>query len=113
MVRALSLGQVGMTNLWPLLRKEVTVGLINGLLWALTVGLVSFAIYRDALLSVAFGCAMVINLCVAALAGVFIPLIQKRMGIDPALAGGTILTTVTDCCGFGSFLGLATLMLMR
>ncbi len=113
MVRALALGQVGMSNLWPLLRKEVTVGLLNGLLWAMAVGLVSFGVYRDVLLSVAFGCAMVINLCLAALAGVFIPLIQKRMGIDPALAGGTILTTVTDCCGFGSFLGLSTIMLLR
>ena len=113
MVRALALGQVGMSNLWPLLRKEVTVGLLNGLLWAFAVGMVSFAVYRDVLLSVAFGAAMVINLCVAALAGVFIPLIQKRMGIDPALAGGTILTTLTDCCGFASFLGLATLMLLR
>ena len=113
MVRALALGQVGMSNLWPLLRKEVTVGLLNGLLWAFAVGMVSFAVYRDVLLSIAFGSAMVINLCVAALAGVFIPLIQKRMGIDPALAGGTILTTVTDCCGFGSFLGLATLMMLR
>ena len=113
MVRALALGQVGMSNLWPLLRKEVTVGLLNGLLWAFAVGMVSFAVYRDVLLSVAFGAAMVINLCVAALAGVFIPLAQKRMGIDPALAGGTILTTLTDCCGFASFLGLATLMLLR
>ena len=113
MVRALALGQVGMSNLMPLLRKEVTVGLLNGLLWAMAVGLVSFGVYRDLLLSIAFGCAMVINLCVAALAGVFIPLIQKRMGIDPALAGGTILTTLTDCCGFASFLGLATLMMLR
>ena len=113
MVRALALGQVGMSNLMPLLRKEVTVGLLNGLLWAMAVGLVSYGVYRDVLLSVAFGCAMVINLCVAALAGVFIPLIQKRMGIDPALAGGTILTTLTDCCGFASFLGLASLMLLR
>ncbi len=113
MVRALALGQVGMSNLMPLLRKEVTVGLLNGLLWAMAVGLVSYGVYRDVLLSIAFGCAMVINLCVAALAGVFIPLIQKRMGIDPALAGGTILTTLTDCCGFASFLGLASLLLLR
>ena len=113
MVRALALGQVGMTNLWPLLRKEVTVGLVNGVLWAVAVGLVSFGVYRDPLLSLAFGAAMVINLCMAALAGVFIPLVQKRMGIDPALAGGTILTTVTDCCGFASFLGLSTLMLLH
>ncbi|HEY2346951.1 MAG TPA: magnesium transporter [Xanthomonadaceae bacterium] len=113
MVRALALGQVSMANLMPLLRKEVAVGLVNGVLWALAVGLVSLGVYRDLLLSIAFGAAMVINLCMAALAGVFIPLIQKRMGIDPALAGGTILTTVTDCCGYASFLGLASLLLLR
>ncbi len=113
MVRALALGQVGMTNLVPLVRKEVAVGLLNGVLWAFAVGLVSLGVYRDLLLSIAFGAAMVVNLCLAALAGVFIPLIQKRMGIDPALAGGTILTTVTDCCGFASFLGLSTLLLLH
>ena len=113
MVRALALGQVSMSNLMPLLRKEVSVGLVNGLLWAFAVGLVSLGVYHDVLLSVAFGAAMVINLCMGALAGVFIPLIQKRMGIDPALAGGTILTTVTDCCGYASFLGLATLLLLH
>ena len=56
---------------------------------------------------------MIINLLAAALAGVAIPLILKRMAIDPALAGGVILTTVTDCCGFASFLGLSTLLLTR
>ncbi len=112
-VRALALGQVGMGNLMPLIRKELAVAFLNGLLWAVVVGLVSLAVYRDPLLSFAFGCAMVINLLAAALAGVFIPLTQKRMGIDPALAGGTILTTVTDCCGYASFLGLATILLLH
>jgi magnesium transporter len=112
-VRALALGQVGMANLVPLIRKEVAVAFLNGLLWAVVVGLVSLAVYHDWLLSLAFGSAMVINLLAAALAGVFIPLTQKRMGIDPALAGGTILTTVTDCCGFASFLGLSTILLLR
>jgi magnesium transporter len=113
MVRALALGQVSMSNLMPLLVKEVSVALLNGLLWAFVVGIVSYGVYRDAMLSIAFGAAMVIDLLAGALAGVFIPLVQKRMGIDPALAGGTILTTVTDCCGYGSFLGLATWMMLR
>jgi magnesium transporter len=113
MVRALALGQVSMSNLMPLLVKEVSVALLNGLLWAFVVGTISYGVYRDAMLSIAFGAAMVIDLLAGALAGVFIPLIQKRMGIDPALAGGTILTTVTDCCGYGSFLGLATWMMLR
>jgi magnesium transporter len=77
------------------------------------VGGVAFVIYRNIWLAVAFGAAMVINLLAAALAGVVIPLVLRRMSIDPALAGGVILTTVTDCCGFASFLGLATLLLMR
>ena len=113
MVRALALGQVSMSNLMPLLVKEVSVALLNGLMWAFVVGTISYGVYRDPMLSIAFGAAMVIDLLAGALAGVFIPLIQKRMGIDPALAGGTILTTVTDCCGYGSFLGLATWMMLR
>jgi len=113
MVRALALGQVGYSNSLPLLRKEVLVAVSNGVLWAVVVGGVAFAVYRNAWLALAFGAAMIINLLAAAVAGVAIPLILKRMSIDPALAGGVILTTVTDCCGFASFLGLATLLLMR
>ena len=83
------------------------------MLWALVVGGVAFAVYRNTWLALAFGAAMIINLLAAAVAGVAIPLVLKRMSIDPALAGGVILTTVTDCCGFASFLGLATLLLMH
>jgi len=113
MVRALALGQVGYSNSVPLLRKEILVAVSNGVLWALVVGAVAFAIYRNTWLAIAFGAAIVINLLAAALAGVAIPLVLRRMSIDPALAGGVILTTVTDCCGFASFLGLATLLLMH
>ncbi|UXI67515.1 magnesium transporter [Tahibacter amnicola] len=113
MVRAQALGQVSPANALSLLRKEVLVALANGLVWALAVGSVALAIYRDAWLALAFGAAMVINLIAAALSGVFLPLVLRRVGIDPALAGGVILTTVTDCCGFASFLGLSTLLLMQ
>lgn len=113
MVRALALGQVGYSNALPLLRKEVLVAVANGVLWAAVVGGVAFAVYRNTWLAVAFGAAMIINLLAAALAGVAIPLILRRMSIDPALAGGVILTTVTDCCGFASFLGLSTLLLLH
>ena len=113
MVRALALGQVGYSNALPLLRKEILVATANGVLWALVVGGTAFAIYRNTWLAVAFGAAMIINLLAAALAGVAIPLILRRMAIDPALAGGVILTTVTDCCGFASFLGLSTLLLLH
>jgi magnesium transporter len=95
------------------LRKEILVAVVNGILWALVVGGTAYAVYRNTWLAVAFGAAMVINLLAAALAGVAIPLILKRMAIDPALAGGVILTTVTDCCGFASFLGLSTLLLLH
>ncbi len=113
MVRALALGQVGASNALPLLHKEILVALANGLLWAMVVGGVAFSIYRDGMLALSFGVAMVVNLIAAALSGVFLPLLLKRMRIDPALAGGVILTTVTDCCGFASFLGLSTVLLLH
>ncbi|MBL8300155.1 MAG: magnesium transporter [Rhodanobacteraceae bacterium] len=113
MIRAMALGQVTASNAMFLLRKEVLVALANGLLWALAVGSVAFTIYRDIWLALAFGAAMVLNLIAAALTGVFLPLALRRVGIDPALAGGVLLTTVTDCCGFASFLGLSTLLLLR
>jgi len=113
MVRALALGQVGFTNALPLLRKEVLVGIANGILWAVVVGSLSWLVFHDSLLSLAFGAAMIINLLAASLSGVYIPLILKRIGVDPALAGGVILTTVTDSCGFASFLALSTLLLLH
>ena len=113
MVRALALGQVSASNAVPLLRKELLVAFANGVLWAVAVGGVALVVYRDVLLAAAFGAAMEINLLAAALSGVFLPLLLQRIRIDPALAGGVILTTVTDCCGFASFLGLSTLLLLH
>ncbi|TDR43123.1 Mg2+ transporter MgtE [Tahibacter aquaticus] len=113
MIRAMALGQVSASNAMHLLRKEMLVALANGILWALTVGGVALLIYRDAWLALAFGAAMVLNLLAAAFTGVFLPLALRRVGIDPALAGGVLLTTVTDCCGFATFLGLSTVLLVR
>ncbi len=113
MVRALALDQVSFRNAIPLLRKELLVGLANGILWALVVGCAVWLIFHDDVLALCFGAAIVINLVAAALSGVAIPLLLRRLSIDPALAGGVILTTVTDCCGFASFLGLSTLLLLR
>ena len=113
MVRGLALGQVARGNLRPILRKEVLVGLLNGVVWAVVVGIVAALWFQDAPLGMVIAAAMVINLAVAALAGVLVPLTLKRMDIDPALAGGVVLTTVTDVVGFLSFLGLATLILLR
>ena len=113
MVRGLAIGQVGVGNLRALLAKEMLVGLLNGLVWAVVVGVVAALWFKAALLGVVIAGAMVINLIVAAFAGVLVPLTLRRMNIDPALAGGVVLTTVTDVVGFLSFLGLATLVLLR
>ncbi len=113
MVRGLALGQVAATNVWPLLFKELQVALINGLLLGGIVGLATWAWFHDPMLSLVIGAAMTINLLAAASAGVLVPWTLKRMNLDPALAGGVILTTVTDVMGFLAFLGLATLILLR
>jgi len=113
MVRGLALGQVGAANVYPLLWKELRVALMNGLLLGSIVAIATFLWFRDPGLSLVIGAAMTINLLSAASAGVLVPMALKRMHLDPALAGSVILTTVTDVMGFLSFLGLATLVLLR
>ena len=113
MVRGLALGQVGASNASVLLWKELRVALINGLLIGGFVGLVAFAWFQDWLLGVVIAAALVINFACAALAGVLVPLAMKRADIDPAVAGGVVVTAVTDVVGFFSFLGLATVILLR
>ncbi|HDJ85635.1 MAG TPA: magnesium transporter [Chromatiales bacterium] len=110
-VRGLALDQLRQANVRWLVIKEISVAVANGVLWALVVGVVVVAWFDDLRLAVIIGAAMIINLLCAAIAGVAIPLIEQRMGIDPALAGAVVLTTVTDVMGFFSFLGLATLFL--
>ncbi len=111
-IRGLAVGQIGQSNAQRLLMKELAVGLLNGLLWSVVVAVVTATWFDDVQLGVIIAAAMLINLIAAALAGATIPLILRRYGIDPALAGGVILTTVTDVVGFISFLGLATLLLL-
>lgn len=111
-IRGMALGQLGESNTRRLIAKEIAVGLLNGMIWAVVVGLVAMAWFNDAMLGVVIGCAIITNLFAAALAGTWIPLILRRMGIDPALAGSVVLTTVTDVVGFFSFLGLATILLI-
>ena len=111
-IRGLALGQVGRDNSRSLLRKEIAVGLCNGLIWASVVGLVAANWFKDAGLGAVIAIALITNLLAGALAGTLIPLTLKRLGIDPALAGGLFLTTVTDVVGFTAFLGLATLFLI-
>ncbi|KAA3626182.1 MAG: magnesium transporter [Proteobacteria bacterium] len=111
-IRGLALGQVSSANSAWLLGRELAVGLLNGLLWAVVVGIVAVAWFKDYSIGFIIAAAMVINLVAAAIAGLTIPLLMKRMGIDPALAGTVALTTVTDVVGFLAFLGLASIYLL-
>jgi magnesium transporter len=112
MIRGLALGQVERRNARILMAKEIGVGLLNGLLWAIVVAGLAVVWFGSVGIGGTIAAAMVINLFCAAIAGVIIPLALRRMGIDPALAGSVVLTTVTDVVGFLAFLGLATLLLL-
>ncbi len=111
-VRGLALRQVSHANAAQLITKELSVGIVNGLLWAFVVAIIASIWFQSMDLGLLLGAAMVINLVCAALAGASIPIVLDKMGIDPALAGGVLLTTVTDCIGFLAFLGLATVFLL-
>jgi len=112
-VRSIALGRVTFVNARRALMKEVSVGMVSGVIFAITMGVVASFWFPDLgmKLGLIIAAAMMINLFVAGLAGAMIPLTLQRLKIDPALASGTILTTVTDVVGFFSFLGLATLFL--
>lgn len=112
MVRALALGQVGAANAGILLWKEVRVALLNGIVLGLLLATVVFVWFGDWKLSLVILAALLVNLQLASLAGVLVPLTLKRMGFDPALASGIFLTTVTDVMGFLTFLGLGSLVLV-
>lgn len=111
-VRGLALGQVERANARWLMAKEIAVALLNGLAWATVVAVVALAWFRNWKIAAVIFAAMVINLLAAALAGVVVPLTMKRLGVDPAVAGGVVVTTVTDVVGFASLLGLGTLVLL-
>ena len=110
--RAIALGQIDKTNAPRILRKELLVGLLNGLGWAVVVAVATFLWFGDWRIGGVIAAAMIINLFIAALAGFVIPLTLKRMNIDPALAGGVVLTTVTDVIGYMAFLGLGAALLL-
>ena len=113
MVRGIALGQVGASNARILMWKELRVALINGVLIGALVGLVALVWFHDWVLSLVIFAALVINFCSAATAGVLLPLLLKRMRVDPAVAGTVVVTAVTDIMGFFSFLGLATAIMLR
>lgn len=107
-IRSMALGQIGRTNALWLMRRELGVGALNGLLWAAVAGFIALFWFHDVTLGIIFASAMIINLMTAALAGALLPLFLKSLKIDPALAGSMAMTTITDVMGFFAFLGLAT-----
>ncbi|MDW7746711.1 magnesium transporter [Halomonas sp.] len=111
-IRGLALGQISRTNSSWLLRKEIGIAALNGVLWSLVVAVLAVLWFGSIAIGVIIAAALVINMLAAGIAGIVIPLMLKRSGIDPALSGSVILTTVTDVVGFMAFLGLATLFLL-
>ena len=110
--RAMALGQVDKTNATRILKKELAVGLLNGLGWSIVVATFTYLWFGDWRIGGVIAAAMIINLFIAALSGFGIPLLLKQMRIDPALAGGVVLTTVTDVVGYMAFLGLGAALLL-
>ncbi|QUX96093.1 magnesium transporter [Marinomonas sp. CT5] len=111
-IRGIALNQIGSTNTGWLLNRELIVGLLNGLLWATVIAVLTALWFDNIKIAYIIAGAIIINLLFAATTGTLLPILLKKLGIDPALAGSVILTTVTDVVGFLSFLGLATIFLI-
>ena len=111
-VRSLALGQVSAANARRLLAKELGISTLNGVVWGGVLGILTYLLYRNVALGGVMALAMLLNLIVAALAGLFIPLAMERFGRDPAVGSSVFLTFVTDSMGFFIFLGLATIFLV-
>jgi magnesium transporter len=111
MVRGMAMGRVQDSNAQWLLGKEIAVGLLNGLAWSLVVAVATVFFFSTLEVGLIIGAALIITLLTAAFVGFAIPLVLRKMHIDPALAGTVILTTVTDVVGFATFLGLGTIFL--
>jgi magnesium transporter len=111
-VRGLALGQITQANLKALLFKELKVGLINGLIWSVIIGSITYFWFGELGISIVLGIAILGNLIAAASSGVLIPSMLNKLKIDPALSGAVLLTTVTDVVGFLVFLGLGSLFLL-
>ncbi|MFW2373113.1 MAG: magnesium transporter [Gammaproteobacteria bacterium] len=111
-IRGLALGQVSKSNRRWILNKEIVVSLLNGILWAIVVAAIAILWFGDFSIGLVIAAALIINLFFAALSGVVIPIVLRKVGIDPAIAGSVILTTVTDIVGLLAFLGLATVFLL-
>jgi len=107
LIRAMAMGQINdRTEIW-LVRREIFVSIINGLIWAFVIAVIAAYWFDDTTLGLIIAFAIIINLITAGIAGASLPLILDRLRIDPALAGGVVLTTITDVVGFFAFLGVA------
>lgn len=111
-VRAIATKDLTGSNVWRVIRREVLVGLVNGLIFAVVMGVVGFLWFGSPVLGAVIGVAMVVNLVIAGLAGTIIPVALEKLGVDPALASGAFVTTLTDVVGFFAFLGLAAMVLL-
>jgi len=111
-IRGLALDQVSKSNRNWLIGKEIIVGLLNGIGWAIVIAAITIFWFHNIHVGIVIGAAIIINLCVAAFSGVLIPIVMQKLNIDPAIAGGVVLTTITDNVGLFVFLGLATLFLL-
>lgn len=111
-IRGLALGQITDANRQAIVKKELKVGLINGLLWASVIGVITYMWFDNPMLSLTICIAILGNILVASLSGVWVPWMLDKLNIDPALSGAVILTTVTDIFGFIAFLGCGTLFLL-
>ena len=109
--RGIATGRVSAANIRVLINKEVAVSVLNGVIWSIVIGLITYYWFSDLLLSFIIAVAIIVNLVVAAFSGAFLPLLLTKLKIDPALAGGVILTTITDVIGFVAFLGLAAIFI--
>ena len=113
MIRGMATGQVGLGNAKHLLSREVSISIINSFIWALVLAAITFLWFRQWDIGLVIGIALTINLVAGAFAGVMVPIILRRMSIDPAIAGGVVLTTVTDIVGYVSFLALGNWLLLN
>ena len=111
-LRGLTLEQISNSNLGWLFKRELAVSILNGIVLSLIISLVTYLWFNQIILSILIAAAMIINLLSSVVAGVFVPVILRRLNQDPAIAGSVIVTTVTDVVGFVSFLGLATIFLL-
>jgi magnesium transporter len=111
-LRGLTLEQINDTNIRWLFKRELAVSILNGIVLSILVGLVTFIWFQNFLISILISCALIINLISSVFAGVFVPIVLRKLNQDPAIAGSVVVTTVTDVIGFLSFLGLATIFLI-